>query len=172
MAQNLIFMIEIWHTISLLHALWCKLQSSSCVSRIPRQSTIVLFWFVLYGGPVQPTSGRSLTTLTKFYPILTTYPSSNGQLWTTIYSLFTWPSVDFLLTTYLPLIVYVVIEWSTRRPHIQQTPLFFWYNCKRGLLFNSMQKGTFASKRAITYNFTAPTTYSIHLVHMTGFTQD
>ena len=82
----------------------------------------------------------------------------------TAYYSSTWPSVDFLLTTYLPLIVYVVIEWSTRRPHIQQTPLFFWYNCKRGLLFNSMQKGTFASKRAITYNFTAPTTYSIHLM--------
>ena len=69
-------------------------------------------------------------------------------------------------------IVYIFIEWPTRRPHTQQTPLFFWYNCKRGLLFNSMQKGTFASKRAITYNFTAPTTYSIHLIHMTGFTQD
>ena len=163
-------MIEIWHTISLLHALWCKLQSSSCVSRIPRQSTIVLFWFVLYGGPAQPTSGRSLTTYVD--QILPTSDHIPSLEWTTIYSLSTWPSVDFLLTTYLPLIVYVVIEWSTRRPHIQQTPLFFWYNCKRGLLFNSMQKGTFASKRAITYNFTAPTTYSIHLIHMTGFTQD
>ena len=71
---------------------WCKLQSSSCVSRIPRQSTIVLFWFALYGDPAQPTSGRSLTTLTKFYTILTTYhrPMDNfEQLSTLLSSIFT-----------------------------------------------------------------------------------
>ena len=38
----------------------------------------------------------------------------SGQLWTfyttTIYSLFTWPSMYFLLTIHLPLLVHIVIE--------------------------------------------------------------
>ena len=29
----------------------------------------------------------------------------------TTYPFFTWPSVDFLLTTYLPLLVHIIIEW-------------------------------------------------------------
>ena len=31
----------------------------------------------------------------------------------TIYPLFTWQNVDFLLTTYLPLLVHIVIEWPS-----------------------------------------------------------
>ena len=42
--------------------------------------------------------GHSTTTWAKFYPIMTTYPSGADILHTT-YHLFTWPSVDFLLTT-------------------------------------------------------------------------
>ena len=56
--------------------------------------------------------GNSTTTLVKFYPILNTYPLE----WTIMdilhitYPLFTWSSLDFLLTTYLSLLVHVVIE--------------------------------------------------------------
>ena len=31
--------------------------------------------------------------------------------WTTTYPLFMWPSVEFLLTTYLSVVVYIVIQW-------------------------------------------------------------
>ena len=61
--------------------------------------------------------GHSTTTWTKFYPILTTYPTRVDN---TTYPLFPWTSVDFLftrfllqLTTYLHLLVHVVIEWPT-----------------------------------------------------------
>ena len=54
--------------------------------------------------------GPSTTIWTKFYPILTTYPPRLDILYTP-YPFFTWPNVDFLLTTSLPLLVHVVIEW-------------------------------------------------------------
>ena len=65
--------------------------------------------------------GHSITTWVTFYPILTTYPSAlDLTIWdrcyiSTIvhpstYHLITWSSVGFLLTTYLPLLVHVVIE--------------------------------------------------------------
>ena len=49
--------------------------------------------------------GHSTTTLTKFYPILATYPlkwTIVDILHSTTYTLVTWPNMDFLLTAYLP----------------------------------------------------------------------
>ena len=53
--------------------------------------------------------GPSTTVWTKFYPILTTYPPQLDNLYNTPYPSFTLPNVDFLLTTYLPLLVQVGI---------------------------------------------------------------
>ena len=57
--------------------------------------------------------GHSITTWTKIYPILTSYPSQVPivNILHAAYPLFTWPNVDFLLTTYLPFCVNIVIEW-------------------------------------------------------------
>ena len=58
---------------------------------------------------------HSITPWAKFYPIL---DKPNPLEWTimailhTTYLLFTLPSLKFLLTTYMPLLVYVVIECS------------------------------------------------------------
>ena len=63
--------------------------------------------------------GHSTTTWTKFWPptslewtivdiLCTTYLVPTKL---TTYPLFTWPSMDFLLTTCLPVLVHVVIKW-------------------------------------------------------------
>ena len=53
--------------------------------------------------------GHSTTTWTTFYPILTTYPTRVDKHGHFIYGL-SFAHVDFLLTTYLPFLVHVVIE--------------------------------------------------------------
>ena len=60
------------------------------------------------------TKGHSITTWTKFYPILTTYPPQVGncrEMLHTSYPLMTWPNVDLLLSTNLPHLSHIVIEW-------------------------------------------------------------
>ena len=60
--------------------------------------------------------GHSTTTWTKFWPMLTTYPpwvDNCGHLF--IIHMFMWPSIDFLMTTYPPLVVHVVIKWPLIR---------------------------------------------------------
>ena len=50
----------------------------------------------------------------QILPIFDHLPPLRGQLWTSYllpkYPLFTWPNV-FILTTYLPIFVHIVIEW-------------------------------------------------------------
>ena len=54
--------------------------------------------------------GHSTTTWTKFYPILTPYPSWVDILHGKYLPFVTWSSMDFLLTP-PPFLVHVVIEW-------------------------------------------------------------
>ena len=65
-------------------------------------------------------AGHSITTWTKIYPILTTYPflsadARSGQLWTFYMLLILCPRYQmwtfYLTTTYLPFCVNKVIEW-------------------------------------------------------------
>ena len=65
---------------------------------------------------------HSTTTWAKFYPILTTYPlqvDKYGHSTCYLDISTVWPLVDFLMTSYLPLFVHVVIQWP-------QTPLPPW----------------------------------------------
>ena len=67
-------------------------------------------WKFLFYNTIIAICVHSTTTWTKFYPILTPFPHKVDNLHTT-YPLFMWPSVEFLLTTYLSVVVYIVIQW-------------------------------------------------------------
>ena len=75
--------------------------------------------------PPRMVRGRSQTTLTKCYPVLTTYCHLK------------WTIVDFLLTTYPPLLVNVVIECpltKTKDIFFCNLPMLY-YSCLMFLLW-------------------------------------
>ena len=109
--KKMFFCLNLRYFCLMKSALWHSKVLCVCTSRqsnhmvvVSRPSLTTLQQAKAYGG-------HSTTTWTKFYHL----PPSSGQLWTfytlNTYPLFSWPSVDFLMSTYLPLLVHIVFEW-------------------------------------------------------------